>query len=725
MKAIKKGIIFLGFFFVSITFTFSQSDIPLKPYNIDWRTGNQTEFNLSGIIDKPAGAAGFVQIKNGHFFTADGKRLKIWGINLSGGACFPEKEDAPQIAAFLARYGLNGVRLHFLDSQWGPERSVIDINDLTSRKLNQEQLDKFDFFVAELKKQGIYSNINLNVGRGFKPGDGIPESEYLGFAKAATLFNDRMVMLQKEYAYLLLTHKNPYTGNRYTDEPALIIVEIVNENSLVEAWFGDRLNGKKYSRNPSTWSAIPPYYAMELTRKYNQWLAENIFKKQIESIAEEAGRDEDGLIPRMVSNEFKGASKLRFHTEASFIINMEKRFFSEMHHFLKSTLGLKAHVVGTSDHNHNKSGYPLLSSLSELDVIDGHVYWQLPGRRTDVETGEVKITFNYTPMVNEPAISTVVQLSRSAISGKPYTVSETNHPFPSEYACEGIPILSAYALLQDWDGIFYFTLEHTNPKEWIQKVPGSFDVYHDPVKMTNLAVAGLMFHRGDISKADSIILRDYNQKEIIEGIRTNLGQMPFFTPGFNSALPLIYRTRINGFFREHVEYPEFEKPNPIVSQNGELKWYHTEDKGVVTVNTAKSQGLIGFVENFDKGLPCLEVDIENDFCSVILSTTDNKDLVESENLILAATSKFELTNMKYNETHTELTQQPEKPGLIEPVTGVIHLKGMENVKAAELIVIGGDGNRLETKIIYPDESGKINFRIGEPASPLYLIHIHR
>ncbi len=46
--------------------------------------------------------AGFVQIKNGHFYTADGKRLRIWGVNMTGGAGFPEKEDASQVATFLA-----------------------------------------------------------------------------------------------------------------------------------------------------------------------------------------------------------------------------------------------------------------------------------------------------------------------------------------------------------------------------------------------------------------------------------------------------------------------------------------------------------------------------------------------------------------------------------------------------------------------------------------------
>lgn len=74
----------------------------------------------------------------------------------------------------------------------------------------------------------------------------------------------------------------------------------------------------------------------------------------------------------------------------------------------------------------------MLASLSKLDVLDGHIYWN-----------EYVGVFNQ-PMVNDPLHSTVVQLSRTPFAGRPYTVSETNYPFPNEYASEGIPILAAY-----------------------------------------------------------------------------------------------------------------------------------------------------------------------------------------------------------------------------------------------------------------------------------------
>jgi hypothetical protein len=62
----------LLFLFINM-YSQKKAQSALKPYNIDWTTGNQTDFDLSHLLEKPAGAAGFIQIKNGHFYTADGK----------------------------------------------------------------------------------------------------------------------------------------------------------------------------------------------------------------------------------------------------------------------------------------------------------------------------------------------------------------------------------------------------------------------------------------------------------------------------------------------------------------------------------------------------------------------------------------------------------------------------------------------------------------------------
>src|SRR5262245_48256569 len=146
-------------------------------------------------------------------------------------------------------------------------------------------------------------------------------------------------------------------------------------------------------------------------------------------------------------------------------------------------------------------------------------------------------------MVNAPLKSTVVELSRTAFAGKPYTVSETNHPFPSEYGSEGIPILAAYAALQDWDGVFWYTFE---PKvsDWKPVIGDPFDISHDPVKMTQLAAGAMLFVRGDVAAARKTIERSYSRERVNASVTLPRTEAPYFTPGFPLSTPLRSATRI-------------------------------------------------------------------------------------------------------------------------------------------------------------------------------------
>ncbi len=696
----------------------------LVPFSMDWRGFAHSDLDLSFLLETPAGKAGFTTIKDGHFYTANDKRLRIWGVNLTGGACFPEKEDAPRVAEFLAKIGINGVRFHFLDSNWGRDKSIFNYELNTTREMEPAQLDRLDFFMAELKKRGIYSNFNLNVGRNFRAGDDVADHHLLGLAKAVTLFDDHIIELQKEYASQLLTHTNPYTGNSYVDEPALIIVEIVNENSLVEAWFTGRLLGENTTGSTGTWSDIPPSYAQQLTQKYNVWLSKNIALDDLKKLKAEAGVTEGDLLPRLKPDEFEQASKLRFHTEAEFIIQTERAFFTGMYEYLKNDLKLHAHVAGNSDHNHSKPGYALLFSLAELDVVDGHVYWQHPNYFKDPETGQNTFSIKNTPMVNDPFRSTVVQLSRSAVTGKPYTVSETNHPFPNEYACEGVPILAAYALLQNWDGIFFYTLEHGDPQEWNDKTPNYFDLYADPVKMATIAAASLMFHRGDIQSAQNVVLRNYSREQLIEGIREDASNMPMFTPGFSHAIPLMFQTRIQSFKNDKNNYPQPPMSSPILSQTGELIWHHADNAGQVVIDAPMTQSIIGFGREFGHQPKNMSVNITNPFGSILLSSLDNKPIEQSENLLLATTARAGLSGMEWNADRTSLTRWGEKPTVIEPVTGTILLK-LENAETVMLKTLNGQGQIIRTETISPTENGDFLLTLSDQTSPWYLLDVRK
>ncbi len=209
---------------------------------------------------------------------------------------------------------------------------------------------------------------------------------------------------------------------------------------------------------------------------------------------------------RLRPAEFAAASRLRFQTEASFYMEVEGQFYRDFQQFLKSELGIRMPVIGTSIHNGGLTPYPIVASTAQLDVVDGHTYWQHP--RYFYRDGKRTFEIRNTPMVDDPAQSTVMTLSRVAVAGKPYTVSEVNHPFPNEYGAEMIPVLTSYAALQDWDGIFWYSFSHSAPDAWKPSPMTAFDIRNDPVKTAQLAAGALQFLRGDVAAAKQTVVRD-------------------------------------------------------------------------------------------------------------------------------------------------------------------------------------------------------------------------
>lgn len=202
----------------------------LFPFAMPWDDASVNLTNLASWNSKPAGRDGFVRVENGHLYQGT-ERLRLFGVNIVFGSVAPGREEADKLAARLARLGVNAVRFHHMDTRPAPNGLLTK----DKRTLDPAVLDRLDYFIFALKREGIYSDLNLHVGRnypGFKGwGPDIPK-----YWKGVDIFYGPMVDLQKEYARDLLTHRNPYTGNRYCDEPAVALVEINNEDGLLREW---------------------------------------------------------------------------------------------------------------------------------------------------------------------------------------------------------------------------------------------------------------------------------------------------------------------------------------------------------------------------------------------------------------------------------------------------------------------------------------------------------
>ena len=187
------------------------------------------------------GSQDFVTIGAGGHFVARGEPIRFFGTNCVADGAFPPPQSVWFIAGRLRKMGYNLVRTHHLDNSWTSTGSLFG-NAADTRHLNPANLDRLERFLAELKTNGIYADINLHVGRTFTKADGVPDADSLQeFAKGYTFFDPLLIALQKEYARQLLTHVNPYTSLPLVADPLMAMVEITNENSLYALWRNDKL----------------------------------------------------------------------------------------------------------------------------------------------------------------------------------------------------------------------------------------------------------------------------------------------------------------------------------------------------------------------------------------------------------------------------------------------------------------------------------------------------
>ncbi len=403
--------------------------------------------DFSRRLDAPAGKYGPVIIRNGRFVFRDRpeRPLRFYGTNLCSLAPYVDKEWAERLAARMAQYGFNAVRLHHHDGGIGRK-------DRTT-ELNLPQVDRLDYLVYCLKKQGIYLTTDLYVSRRLPKGE-IPEYPEaltdISVYKALFWVLDSVYANWETHVRNYLTHVNPYTGLIIKDDPVLISINLINEGNIKSCWNANPFTRRLYEERFALWQ-----------REKN--LAET------DTPAERNRRFEE------------------FLTET-----YEKRY-AEMVAFVRS-LGVSCPL---SDQNMGSS--PKLATMRRLyDYVDNHGYsshprfaatsWQLPSLLAQ------KSAINRSPLP--------WNLAASRLFGKPFTVTEFDYAKPNRFRAEGPALIGAYAGLQGWDALYQFAYSHGFENyQKDDRAGGHFDIATDVVKSLSQRIGVALFSDSGVPEA--------------------------------------------------------------------------------------------------------------------------------------------------------------------------------------------------------------------------------
>ena len=397
----------------------------------------------------------------------------------------------------------DGKRGMVLREVWGGKGQTV-VRDST-RPL-PERLDQLDYFLAAFRKRGIYITTDLFVSRPVYASeiwDGAEGDCGMDEFKMAVPVNERAFENWKAFSRNLLTHRNPYTGLTYAEDPALAWLSMINEGNV-----GNHL-GKLKGALKAEWQA-----------EWNRWLAD---RYQTRAALETAwGRDAGG-------DPAAGGVPLSTATHedtqigrdvATFCAFIETRMFRRMKQFLRAELGCKALLTNMNGWTNRTATHAV---RAEYDYVDDHFYvdhprflqkrWQLPSACPN--TSPIR--------ARAPGGRGNCFVSHL---GKPFTISEYNYSGPGRFRGVGGILTGCLGALQGWDVIWRFGYSHHRGNLFQPSPAGYFDMVTDPLNQVADRAALCLYLRGDLREAPHTVAIAVDPEDLREGAVPNRGAAP-------------------------------------------------------------------------------------------------------------------------------------------------------------------------------------------------------
>jgi len=165
-------------------------------------------------------------------WTVTGDEVALWGVNYTAPFAYAyralgrlgvdRKAAIDTDVLHFARLGLNAYRIHVWDRE---------VSDTAGNLLANDHLDLLDYLLARLADHGI--KVILTPIAWWPPGyperDPVTHGLSDGFDKGQMTTSPAALPRQENYLRQFVTHRNPYTGLTYGDDPNLIAIEIFNE----------------------------------------------------------------------------------------------------------------------------------------------------------------------------------------------------------------------------------------------------------------------------------------------------------------------------------------------------------------------------------------------------------------------------------------------------------------------------------------------------------------
>lgn len=441
--------------------------------------------DFSSLVEAgPAGRHGWAQaLPDGHIgFEKRATAQRFFSASFqfapsNGG--FPEREEARRLVTQLVRTGYNAVRLQCVEQQLMSGRKQ-DFD------FDPDQLDRFQFLLAELKRQGVYAVIDVayidnGAYGGVFPHRWVRTSHQ--FRRDLLAGGEEARDHWKRLLQRMLGQRNPHTGTVPLQDASLLCLVFSNEGGLIEMAF----------RGGRGWNAVLPEVYAEPFRAWlaKRYAAEADWRRAWDG---EAGADES-LATRVRLPERLRVTGARQRDFMRFVVDCEQEAFRWQLAFAQS-LGYR----GLATSYNNWSWLQSDITRSALPVVDQHAYHAHP-------VGFVEPGAFVPPDSSLPGAAAYLrELFAARQWGKPFMVTEYGHAFWNGFRREASALAPAYAALQGWDLLTQYSenslqLSYQLPQPARRSAIYPFTTSTDPVRRTGERLAALLYARGDVAPA--------------------------------------------------------------------------------------------------------------------------------------------------------------------------------------------------------------------------------
>jgi hypothetical protein len=623
------------------------------------RFGPDSLIDLRSLNEQTAGEHGFIGLAQDRmsFVRGDGQPIRFWGgTNYAQRSLdFAALKDH---AHFLARRGINVVRWHGdmpIGKGWPDSRK----QSQSIHDIDEKELDEAFKLVAAMKSAGIYTILSPYWGSHTNIRDewraelpATPAENLSGLV----FFVPEVQKAYKGYLRALYTRPNPYTGVALKDEPAVAIIQIQNEDSLL-FYTADRIAGEPKK-------LLQSLYKDHLFKKYSGIDAIRSAWSVDRSEAEQAKLFENELPEILIAWSYsadalrdRGASagwRAQRADQLEFMTRLMMQFNQEIEDYLRNELGAKQLINAGNWKTVDRVIVDDAERISYTanDVMGKNHYFS--AFHTGVNRGyQIKVDHVYT---DESATLNPIELPSilRQPAGFPFIIGESLWVPPNVYEAEGPMMIASHSALNGLDLFLWF---ETSSDQF--GAPGrgeSLDKWNfaTPMQLGQFPAASLIFRHALVDQADPVVIEHRSFDDVWQGRFPATAEGASFDPNRDSGLG-VDKTRDYDAVIDprsflagpvQVEYSDLSKPptvhprlesliagGRVTSLNGQV--VSDSEKGLWLVNAPKAQAAVGFLGGAGPiALADVQIECRNDYASIAVVALDGEPIATSGRLLV-------------------------------------------------------------------------------------------